>query len=98
MWSDLSKDDGLNIFLHKLEELYKTEQTQDSYYTYTKFNNFSQSEEMDINKYILEFEHLNNKMLKFELKLADKLLFLKLLDGASLNTNKSKWYLHLLAI
>ena len=53
---------------------------------------------MDVNKYILEFEHLNDKMLKFKLKLADKLLFLKLLDGASLNTNKSKWHLHLLAI
>ena len=32
------------ILLNKLDELFKTEQTQDSYYTYTKFNNFSRSE------------------------------------------------------
>lgn len=45
---------------------------------------------MDISGYILEFEHLHNTMLRFELKLLDKLLCLKLLDGASLNTNLKK--------
>ena len=33
--------------------------------------NFSRSEEMDISEYILEFEHLNDKMSEFELKLTD---------------------------
>ena len=33
--------------------------------------NFSRSEEMDISEYILEFEHLNDKMPEFELKLPD---------------------------
>ena len=88
--TDLNKDDGLNILLNKLDELFKTEQTQDSYYTYTKFNNFSRSEEMDISEYILEFEHLNDTIIKFELKLPDKLLCLKLLDGALLNTNQKQ--------
>ena len=44
---------------------------------------------MDISKYILELEHLSNKMLEFELKLPDKLC-LKFLDGASLNTNQKQ--------
>ena len=30
--TDLNKEDGLNILLNKLDELFKTEQTQDSYY------------------------------------------------------------------
>ena len=71
--TDLNKDDELNILLNKLDELFKIEQTQDSYYTYTQFNNLSQSKEMDISEYILEFEHLNDKMLKLKLKLPDKL-------------------------
>ena len=86
--TDLNKDDGLNVLLDKLNEFFKTEQTQYLYYTCTKFNNFSRSEEMDINEYVIEFEYLNDQMLKFELKLPDKLLCLKLLDGASLNTNQ----------
>ena len=50
---------------------------------------------MDISKYILEFEHLHNTMLRFELKLLDKLLCLKLSDGASLNTNQKQMTLTL---
>ena len=50
---------------------------------------------MDVTKYILEFEHLNDKMLKFELKLPYKLLCLKLLDGVSLNTNQKQMVLTL---
>ena len=49
---------------------------------------------MDVTKYILEFEHLNDKMLKFELKLPYKLC-LKLLDGVSLNTNQKQMVLTL---
>ena len=49
---------------------------------------------MDISKYILEFEHLNNNMLKFELKLPDELC-LKFFDGASLNTNQKQMALTL---
>ena len=50
---------------------------------------------MDVTKYILEFEHLNDKMLKFKLKLPYKLLCLKLLDGVSLNTNQKQMVLTL---
>ena len=31
--TDLNKDDGLNILLNQSDELFKTEQTQDLYYT-----------------------------------------------------------------
>ena len=50
---------------------------------------------MDISTYILEFEHLHNTILRFELKLLDKLLCLKLSDGASLNTNQKQMTLTL---
>ena len=49
---------------------------------------------MNINDYILEFEHLNDKMLQFNLKLPDILCF-KLLESASLQNNEEQMALTL---
>ena len=35
-----------------------------------------------MNDYILEFEHLNHKILEYDMKLPDTVLTFKLLDGA----------------
>ena len=50
---------------------------------------------MNINDYILEFEHLNDKMLQFNLKLPDNILFFKLLESASLQNNEEQMALTL---
>ena len=50
---------------------------------------------MNINNYILEFEHLNDKMLQFNLKLPDNILCFKLLESASLQNNEKQMALTL---
>ena len=42
-------------------------------------------EEISMNDYILEFEHLYYKMAEHDMKLPDTILAFKLLDGAGLN-------------
>ena len=50
---------------------------------------------MNINNYILEFEHLNDKMLQFNLKLPDNISCFKLLESASLQNNEKQMALTL---
>ena len=42
---------------------------------------------MSISDYIVEFEHLNNKMLQFNLKLPDNILCFKFLESALVQDN-----------
>ena len=48
-----------------------------------------------MNVYLLGFQHLNDKMLQFDLKLPDNILYFKLLEGASLQNNKKQMALNL---
>ena len=50
---------------------------------------------MNINNYIFEFEHLKEKMLQFNLKLPNNILFFKLLESASLQDNEKQMALTL---
>ena len=59
-------------------------------YMLNLFNKFFQTQNMNINDYILEFEHLNDKMLQFNLKLPDNILCFKLLESASLQNNEKQ--------
>ena len=45
---------------------------------------------MSISDYLLEFEHLNDRMIQFDLKLPDNILCLKLLKNASLSLNEKQ--------
>ena len=51
---------------------------------------FFRTKNMNVNVYILEFQHFNNKMLQFDLKLPDNILYFKLLEGAPLQNNKKQ--------
>ena len=82
--TDLNVDDGLENLLEKLDSTFKMEKTQESYNVYKDFNKFQQLEDVSINDYILEFEHLNDRMIQFDLKLPDNIICLKLLESVSL--------------
>ena len=58
---DLNVDDGFDKLIAKLDKTFKTEKTQESYNVCVEFNKFFRTENMNINDYILEFEHFNNK-------------------------------------
>ena len=82
--TDLNVDDGLENLLEKLYSTFKMEKTQESYNVYKDFNKFQQLEDVSINDYLLEFEHLNDRMIQFDLKLPDNIICLKLLESVSL--------------
>ena len=48
---------------------------------------------MSINDYLLEFEHLNDRMIQFDLKLPGNILYLRLHKTASLGINKKQMVL-----
>ena len=54
------------------------------------FINFSRAKNVDINEYVLEYEHLYKKMEDLGMKLPDAVLVFKLLDGASLSIDNQK--------
>ena len=55
---ELKKDDGLDKLIAKLHELYGVSNEQATFSAYEKFETFQQSEGMNINDYINEFEQL----------------------------------------
>ena len=85
--TDLNVDDGSDKLIAKLDETFKTEKTQESYNVYVEFSKFSRTENMSISDYIVEFEHLNSKMLQFNLKLPDNILCFKFLESALVQDN-----------
>ena len=87
--TNLNVDDGLKKLLEKLDSTFETEKTQESYNFIKNFNKFQRLEDMSINEYLLEFEHLNDRMIQFDLKLPDNIC-LKLLESASLCVNEKQ--------
>ena len=55
---ELNKEDGLDKFVEKLQELHCVFQDQAMYSAYEKFETFQRPETMTITEYINEFEHL----------------------------------------
>ena len=66
--TDLNADDGLEKLLEKLGSTFKKEKTQESYNVYKDYNKLQPLEKMSINNILLEFEHLNDRMIQFKLK------------------------------
>ena len=66
---ELKKDDGLDKFIAKLCELYGVSNEQAPFSAYEKSETFRQSEGMNINDYINEFEQLNQKLVAYKIEL-----------------------------
>ena len=72
--TQLNVDDGLKVLLDKLDTAFQAETTDDAYSAYTEFNNYKKGHNTSMNDYILEFEHLNHKILEYDMKLPDTVL------------------------
>ena len=92
---NLFNDNGLNIVLEKLDAVFQSEEIEDSYFTYSKFSNFKRQQNMTIQDYIIEFENLNFKMDNHDMKLPNKVLAFKVLDGASVSEHQRQMCLTL---
>ena len=64
--TQLNVDDGLKVLLDKLDTASFQAETTDAYSAYTELNNYKKGHNTSMNDYILEFEHLNHRILEYE--------------------------------
>ena len=88
--AELNTEDGLDLLLSKLDLVFQSKTIDEAYDIYTKFITFTRSDEMNMNEYILEYEHLNLKMNEHKMKLPDAVFTFKLLDGARITSEERK--------
>ena len=81
--TELYNDNGLNLLLTKLDSAFQSEDIEDAYNTYLKFSYMKRQSDTSMNDYVIEFENLYHLMENQNMKLPDKILAFKLLDGAS---------------
>ena len=88
--TQLNVDDGIKVSIDKLDTAFQAETTDDAYSAYTEFNNYKKGHNTSISDYVLEFKHLNHKILEYDMKLPDTVLAFKLLDGAGLSEQQQQ--------
>ena len=93
--TELHNDNGLNLLLTKLDSAFQSEDIEDAYNTYLKFSYMKRQSDTSMNDYVIEFENLYHLMQNQNMKLPDKVLAFKLLDGASVSENQRQMCLTL---
>ena len=88
--TDLNTDGGMNLLFEKLDKVFQSETVDEAYRTYSAFISFQRKDQMDMSEYILEYEHLYQKMMQHDMKLPDAILTFKLLDGAQITDDERK--------
>ena len=82
---DLNKDGGMVTLLAALDKVFQKEKIDSTYEAYTQFDKFARAEGSSMSDYIIEYERLYKRCLKYEMKLPDAILAFKLLDGSGLD-------------
>ena len=92
---ELHTENALDLLLEKLDAAFQSEVTEDAYNIYLKFSYLKRQSDVSMNHYIIEFENLNHLMENQGMKLPDKVLAFKLLDGALVSENQRQMCLTL---
>lgn len=82
---DLSKENGIEILLKKLDELYLKDTDNAVFEAYDRFERYQRPEGMNIIEYINAFERLYQKAKHYKLELPDGVLAYRLLRSANLS-------------
>ena len=82
------KDDGLDKLTVNLRELYGVSDEQARFGAYKKFETFQQSEGMNINDYISEYEQLNQQLVTYKIELPSAVRACQSLKYANLPKEK----------
>ena len=85
---ELSTEDGVEVLLVKLRELYAKDKDQAMYEAYEKFETFRRDSTMNIRDFINEFERLNDKLKSYKIILPDPVIAYQLLKNANLPADK----------
>ena len=86
---DINNYNGINFLIEKLNYIFKSEKIDDAYVAYSKFIKFDKPEDLPMNEFLLESEHLYNKMKEHDMVLPNALTF-KLLGSANLSEDDRK--------
>ena len=70
--------------------IFKKEKTDDAYLAYSKFIKINKPEDLSMNEFILEFEHLYNKMKEHDMVLPNNELTFKMLNSVNLSDDDRK--------
>ena len=73
---DLNKDNRLDVLINKSKPFYAKDMSALAFMAYDKLENFSRSDDMNID-YINEFGQLNNQIKHFEMELLLRVLAFK---------------------
>ena len=92
---ELYTENGFNLLLEKLDAAFQSEDVEDAYNIFLKFSYLKRHCDISMNDYIIEFENLNHLMEHQNMKLPDKVLAFKLLDGAAISENQRQMCLTL---
>ena len=71
--TDLNTDQGMNFF-EKLDKVFQSETTDESYGMYPAFISFKRTYRMNMSDFILEYKHLYQKMIQYDIKLPDAII------------------------
>ena len=64
--TDLNTDQGMNLLFEKLDKVFPSETIVEAYSMYSAFISFKRTGQMNMSDYILEYEHLYQKMVQQE--------------------------------
>ena len=88
--SVLNAEDGVDKLIEKLDDVFLTEEHENSYVAYSSFENFKKEPDVNMCDFIIEFERRYNKTKKFNMMLPDPVLAFKLLDSCNLNNSEKQ--------
>ena len=80
----------MDVLMAKLDYVFKKEKFDEACTVSSKFMSFKKLESHTRKDYILEYEHLYNKMSDHDMKFPDTIRAFKLLDGANHKDDERK--------
>ena len=81
-------EDGVNLILKRLDELYLEDTTQTAYLAYQNFETFKRPETMNMKDYLVKFEQLYTKIKDHQMVLPDGVLAYRVLNSANLSNEQ----------
>ena len=81
-------EDGVEIILKRLDDLYLEDTTQTAYLAYQNFETFKRPETMNMKDYLVKFEQLYTKIKDHEMELPDGVLAYRVLNSANLTNEQ----------
>ena len=81
-------EDGVNLILKRLDELYLEDTMQTAYLAYQNFETFKRPETMNMKDYLVKFEQLYTKIKDHQMILPDGVLAYRVLNSANLSNEQ----------